>query len=73
MCLIGRAEENTEKKWVHRFFTKPKTITAGGLGGNVSPMAALGNALVKALVKAPEQFFSCIKYAKTVIVRVDIG
>ena len=47
-----RAGDNTEKIWVHWFLTKPKAITAGGLGGAVSPQGALGDALVKAQVQS---------------------
>ena len=45
--------DNTEKKWMHQFLAKPKTITAGGLGEAVSPQGGQGDALVKTWVQSP--------------------
>ena len=61
--------------WAHRFLAKPKTIAGGGLEGAVSPPGGSGRCLGEGVgVELPNNFvFFRIQYAKTVIVRVNIG
>lgn len=63
----------SEKIWVHRFLAKPKRIAAGGMERDrgINPQVVQGDALVGA--KPPIFLFFCIKHAKTVIDRVNIG
>ena len=69
--------DNTEKIWAHRFLEKPNKIAAGGLGGAVSSKEYPVWCLLKAWMQSGETIFFflifCIKHAKTVIVKVNIG
>ena len=53
--------DNTEKIWVHRFLTKPKTIAASGLVEAVSHQGVHGDTLVKAWVRSPRTIFFSYK------------
>ena len=73
ICIYIHTGDNTEKIWVHRFLVKPKTITAGGLGGAVSPPGGPGWCHGAGMGAKPPNNFFHIKKAKTVIIRVNIG
>ena len=63
--------DSTEKIWAHRFWAKPKTIAAGGLGGAVSSPGDPGRCLGEGVGVKPQNnfvFFSRVKHAKAVIV-----
>ena len=57
------------------FWQSPKRLQLGGLGGAVSPPGDSGRCLGEGMGVKPLNifFFFCIKHAKTVIVRVNIG